>query len=84
MRKMAMKKQFPCENSEGRGLDTGRIAESTNTAGLAHPALPDTPNARHLRPSDGCKNYINMVLRISPTASPSISNASPGWTTMTG
>ena len=27
-------------------------------------------------------NYINMVLRISPTANPSISNASPGSTTI--
>ena len=26
--------------------------------------------------------YINIVLRINPTAMPSISKGSPGWTTM--
>ena len=42
-----------------------------------------TPNARHLRLKQEAA-YISMVLRISPTARPSISKGSPGWTTITG
>lgn len=33
---------------------------------------------------NGAMNHMSMVLRIRPTASPSMANASPGATTMTG
>ena len=69
--------------------NTGRITNRTSgTAGC----WPKRPNARHLLhgrakcgfPGSGPPScaYISMVLRIRPTASPSISKASPGLTTM--
>lgn len=47
-------------------------------------AVASPPNARHPQYDPNDVAYISMVLRMSPTARPSISKGSPGWTTMTG
>lgn len=76
-------RQFPCEISEIRGLDTGRIAMKPAPQGW-HVDKADTPNARHLQRGKADPCYMSMVLRINPTARPSISKGSPGCTTITG
>ena len=60
-------------NSKGQRLNTGRIAFDGPRQGDG-----SAPYARHLsRPGDS-RPYISMVLRIRPTARPSISKGSPG------
>jgi hypothetical protein len=69
-------RQVPCENSMYEGLSTGRIAMRCALSGLENRyrfAKRPPPEARN-----GERNYMSMVLRIKPTARPSISNGSPG------
>ena len=70
------KKQDACENSVDQRLSTGRIAKWYARSGLEN--QQGFPNAHHLRHAAGGRNYMSMVLRIRPTARPSISKASPG------
>lgn len=66
-----------------RGLDTGRIADEARCARvMASLAIRPPPGAG--AESEQRRAYISMVLRIRPTARPSISKGSPGCTTMVG
>ena len=60
-----------------------RAAEGCGQGPKALSAFAVCLHARHLR-RRGQRGYISMLLRIRPTARPSISKGSPGCTTMVG
>ena len=75
--------QFPCEYSEDRWMNIGRISKTQRPPGLTRCGyLVKRPPPEGLR--IWCWVYISIVFLMRPTANPSISKASPGCTVMTG